>query len=106
MTDDAQAGDRVGLIFAGAPRVPEMVRIAQKAEERGFESVWMAETRITRDAVAPVAAIAQATERIKVGTGIMNVYTRGAGRHRDHLQLRSTRSRRAGSSWASARAPR
>jgi 5,10-methylenetetrahydromethanopterin reductase len=76
VADGAQ--DRVGLIFAGAPRVPEMVRIAQKAEERGFESVWMAETRITRDAVAPVAAIAQATERIKVGTGIMNVYTRGA----------------------------
>ena len=78
MTDGAQATDRVGLIFAGAPRVPEMVRLARKAEERGFESVWMAETRITRDAVAPVAAIAQATERIKVGTGIMNVYTRGA----------------------------
>jgi len=76
VTDGAQ--DRVGLIFAGAPRVPEMVRLAQKAEQRGFESVWMAETRITRDAVAPVAAIAQATERIKVGTGIMNVYTRGA----------------------------
>jgi 5,10-methylenetetrahydromethanopterin reductase len=72
------ASDRVGLIFAGAPRVPEMVRLARRAEERGFESVWMAETRITRDAVAPVAAIAQATERIKVGTGIMNVYTRGA----------------------------
>jgi 5,10-methylenetetrahydromethanopterin reductase len=55
-----------------------MVRLAQRAEKRGFESVWMAETRITRDAFTPVAAMAQATKRIKVGTGIVNVYTRGA----------------------------
>jgi 5,10-methylenetetrahydromethanopterin reductase len=75
---NAVATQRLGLIFAGAPRVPEMVELACRAEDRGFESVWMAETRITRDAVSPVAAIAQATKRIKVGTGIMNVYTRGA----------------------------
>ena len=37
----------------------------------------MAETRITRDAVVPMAAIAGATERIRVGTAIMNVFTRG-----------------------------
>jgi len=68
---------RLGLAFAGAPSVPEMVRLARRAEEQGFESVWMAETRMTRDAIAPVAAMAAATERIKVGTGIVNVYTRG-----------------------------
>ena len=54
-----------------------MVRLAQKAEEGGFESVWVArraspETRSRRS-----AAIAGATERIRVGTGIMNVFTRG-----------------------------
>jgi len=54
-----------------------MVRHARRAEEQGFDSVWMAETRMTRDAIAPVAAMAMATERIKVGTGIVNVYTRG-----------------------------
>jgi 5,10-methylenetetrahydromethanopterin reductase len=68
---------RLGLAFAGAPSVPEMVRLARRAERRGFESVWMAETRMTRDAFTPVAAMAAATERIKLGTGIVNVYTRG-----------------------------
>ena len=68
---------RLGLAFAGAPAVPEMVRLARRAEQQGFDSVWMAETRMTRDAIAPVAAMAAATERIKVGTGIVNVYTRG-----------------------------
>ena len=57
--------------------MPEIVRLARLAEERGFESVWVAETRMTRDAFVPVAAIAAATERIEVGTGIVNVYTRG-----------------------------
>lgn len=67
---------RTGLLFLGAPAVPEMVALAQRAERAGYDSVWVAETRLTRDAVAPVAAIALGTERLKVGTGIVNVYTR------------------------------
>jgi 5,10-methylenetetrahydromethanopterin reductase len=69
-------GDPTGLIFVGAPSVPEMVRLSQRAEERGFESVWVAETRMTRDAFVPLAAIAQETERVRLGTGIVNAYTR------------------------------
>lgn len=69
---------RIGLLFGGAPRVPRMVELAQQAERAGFESVWMAETRMTRDGFTPLAAIASATERIGLGTGIVNVYTRGA----------------------------
>jgi alkanesulfonate monooxygenase SsuD/methylene tetrahydromethanopterin reductase-like flavin-dependent oxidoreductase (luciferase family) len=41
---------RYGLLLAGAPAVPEMVAIAQRAEAAGFESIWVAETRLTRDA--------------------------------------------------------
>lgn len=68
---------RIGLLFGGAPRVPEIVELSRRAEQAGFESVWMAETRMTRDGFTPLAAIASATERIKLGTGIVNVYTRG-----------------------------
>ena len=67
---------RTGLLFLGAPAVPEMVSIAQRAEAAGFESAWVAETRLTRDAMTPAAAIALGTERLRVGTGIVNVYTR------------------------------
>lgn len=67
---------RTGLLFAGAPSVPEMVDASLRAEAAGFESVWIAETRMTRDAFVPAAAIAQATDRIRIGTGIVNVYTR------------------------------
>ena len=68
---------RTGLLFLGAPPVPEMVSLAQRAERAGFESAWVAETRLTRDAITPMAAIASGTERLRVGTGIVNVYTRG-----------------------------
>jgi 5,10-methylenetetrahydromethanopterin reductase len=69
--------NRTGLLFLGAPAVPEMVEIARRAEAAGFESAWVAETRLTRDAITPVAALALATERMRIGTGIVNVYTRG-----------------------------
>lgn len=67
---------RCGLLFAGSPSVAEMVDVSRRAESVGFESVWVAETRLTRDGFVPAAAIAQATEHIRVGTGIVNVYTR------------------------------
>lgn len=68
---------RTGLLFLGAPAVPEMVKLARRAEAAGFESAWVAETRLTRDAITPVAAVALATKRMRIGTGIVNVYTRG-----------------------------
>src|SRR4051794_16392921 len=67
---------RYGLLLAGAPAMPEMVQIARRAEASGFESVWVAETRLTRDAFVPMAAIAEATSTLRVASGIVNTYTR------------------------------
>jgi 5,10-methylenetetrahydromethanopterin reductase len=49
------------------------------AEERGFEAVWQAESRLVREATVPMAAFAATTERIKVGSGVVNNWTRNAG---------------------------
>jgi 5,10-methylenetetrahydromethanopterin reductase len=68
---------RTGLLFVGAPSVPEIVELARRCEARGFDSVWMAETRMTRDSFVPMTAMAMATSRIRVGSGIVNVFTRG-----------------------------
>ena len=73
-----QTIDRIGLGLLGGPVVPRMVDLARLAEQCGFESVWVAETRLTRDGMVPCAAIAMATSKIKIATGIVNVYTRGA----------------------------
>lgn len=68
---------RIGFGLLGIPTAPGMIRIARRAEDLGYESIWVAETRLTRDAITPLAAIAPATQMIKLATGIVNVYTRG-----------------------------
>jgi 5,10-methylenetetrahydromethanopterin reductase len=73
-----QDNQRLGFGLLGAPDVLQMVELVKLAEAHGFESVWVAETRLTRDGIAPCAAIAMATTRLKIATGIVNVYTRGA----------------------------
>jgi 5,10-methylenetetrahydromethanopterin reductase len=49
------------------------------AESRGFEAVWQAESRLVRDAIVPMAAYAAVTEKIKVGSGVINNWTRNIG---------------------------
>ena len=49
------------------------------AESAGFEAVWQAESRLVREATVPMAAFAAVTDRIKVGSGVVNNWTRNAG---------------------------
>ncbi len=71
--------ERVGLIFLDRPSLLEQVELAQYAEQQGFESVWVCETRLVRDAVTPLAAFATKTNRIKLATGVVNNWTRTSG---------------------------
>ncbi len=56
----------------------ESIKLVQYAEARGFEAVWQAETRLARDAVVAMAAYAAATTRIKLGSGVVNIWARNA----------------------------
>lgn len=69
---------RTAIGLPGTPDVPEMMRIARRAEDLGYESVWVAETRFTRDAITTATAVALATERVGIGTAVVNPVTRGA----------------------------
>ncbi|GBC69967.1 F420-dependent glucose-6-phosphate dehydrogenase [archaeon HR01] len=68
---------RLGLYLQDM-HVREMVRYARFGEEKGFESAWVAESRLARDALTPVTAIATVTSRLKVGAGVINTWTRNA----------------------------
>jgi 5,10-methylenetetrahydromethanopterin reductase len=52
---------------------------ARYAEAKGFEAVWQAESRLVRDAIVPMAAYAAVTDRLKVGSGVINNWTRNIG---------------------------
>ena len=49
--------------------IDEMCQLARRAEQAGFESVWVAEF-YDRPATIALAAMAQHTERIGLGSGI------------------------------------
>jgi 5,10-methylenetetrahydromethanopterin reductase len=55
------------------------MRYAQYAESRGFEAVWQAESRLVREATVPMAAYAAVTSRIRVGSGVIPIWTRNVG---------------------------
>ena len=72
-------GDRVALYLQDKHPIRDGMRYAQLAEERGFEAVWQAESRLVREATVPMAAYAAVTERIEVGSGVVNNWTRNVG---------------------------
>jgi 5,10-methylenetetrahydromethanopterin reductase len=71
--------ERVALYLQDAHDLRDGLDIARYAESRGFEAVWQAESRLVRDAIVPMAAYAAVTERIKVGSGVINNWTRNIG---------------------------
>ncbi|MGE5141511.1 MAG: LLM class flavin-dependent oxidoreductase [Rudaea sp.] len=70
---------RTALYLQDKHEIREGMRYAQYAEQRGFEAVWQAESRLVRDAIVPMAAFAAVTSRIKVGSGVLNNWTRNIG---------------------------
>ncbi len=70
---------RVALYLQDAHDLRQGLDDVRYAEARGFEAVWQAESRLVRDAIVPMAAYAAVTERIKVGSGVINNWTRNIG---------------------------
>ena len=68
--------DRVAMYLQDAHPIRDGIEYVRYAEEHGFEAVWQAESRLVRDAIVPMAAFAAATEHIKVGSGVINNWTR------------------------------
>lgn len=67
---------RLGLSISGHRPAPEAVRAARAAEERGFAEVWLTEDYCERGAFAVAGAVAAATERVAIGLGVLNPWTR------------------------------
>ncbi len=71
--------ERVALYLQDAHDLRDGLDYVKYAEQRGFEAVWQAESRLVRDAIVPMAAYAAVTERLKVGSGVINNWTRNIG---------------------------
>lgn len=71
--------ERVALYLQDAHDLRDGLDYSRYAEQCGFEAVWQAESRLVRDAIVPMAAYAAVTERIKIGSGVINNWTRNIG---------------------------
>ena len=71
--------ERVALYLQDAHELRDGLDYVHYAEQKGFEAVWQAESRLVRDAIVPMAAYAAVTERLKIGSGVINNWTRNIG---------------------------
>lgn len=56
--------------------LPDLVRLARQAESLGYDTLWIAEDYFYGGAFTTTTACAAATERIRLGIGVINPYTR------------------------------
>jgi 5,10-methylenetetrahydromethanopterin reductase len=70
----------VALYLQDAHTIREGMEIVGYAEAKGFATVWQADSRLVRDAMIPMSAFAAVTERIAIGSGVVDCWTRNPAR--------------------------
>jgi 5,10-methylenetetrahydromethanopterin reductase len=70
----------VALYLQDAHPIREGMEIVQYAEQRGFDAVWQADSRLVRDCMIPMAAFAAVTDTIKIGSGVVDCWSRNPAR--------------------------
>ena len=68
---------RLGLVlYHGIESGPELKQYGQIAEDAGYESLWVTERYFHEEIFSLLGYLGAATERIKLGVGVTNPYTR------------------------------
>ncbi len=71
---------RLALYLQDAHPIRDAIGYTQYAEQRGFEAVWQADSRLVREAGVPMAAFAATTDTIKVASGVIDIWSRNPAR--------------------------
>ncbi|HLY81696.1 MAG TPA: LLM class flavin-dependent oxidoreductase [Acidimicrobiales bacterium] len=70
----------VALYLQDAHPIREAIEYVRHAEDRGFRAVWQADSRLVRECSVAMAAFAATTDRIQVGSGVVDCWTRNPAR--------------------------
>jgi 5,10-methylenetetrahydromethanopterin reductase len=70
----------VALYLQDAHPIRQGMEIVKYAEARGFDAVWQADSRLVRDCMIPMAAFAAVTDTIKIGSGVVDCWSRNPAR--------------------------
>lgn len=68
--------EKLGVGTDGVTSMSETVELAKAADALGFHSFWLSEGYHSRSAIVRAALIAAATDRIKIGLGILSPHTK------------------------------
>jgi 5,10-methylenetetrahydromethanopterin reductase len=66
----------VGFVLGSSFHPSKLVPVARALEANGFDTVWNSEDYFLTGGVSGAAVVLGATERLKVGTGVLSVYAR------------------------------
>lgn len=69
---------RMALYLQDKHPIPYEIEMVRYAEARGFSEIWQADTRLARDCVVLMSAFLSASSRIRIGSGILPIYSRNA----------------------------
>ncbi len=67
---------RMALYMQDKHPIPYEIEMAQYAEEQGFSEIWQADTRLARDCIVLMSAFLSNTDRLRVGSGVLPIWTR------------------------------
>jgi 5,10-methylenetetrahydromethanopterin reductase len=68
------------LYLQDAHPMGDAIEYVRYAEQRGFAAVWQADSRLVRECTVAMAAFAATSERIKIGSGVVDCWTRNPAR--------------------------
>ena len=67
---------RMALYLQDKHDIRYELEVARYAEQQGFSEIWQADTRLARDCVVMMSALLTQTSRLRVGSGVLPIYTR------------------------------
>src|SRR5581483_5341615 len=67
---------RMALYMQDKHSIRYEIDMVKYAEERGFSEIWQADTRLARDCVVLMSAFAAQTRRLRLGSGVLPIWTR------------------------------
>ena len=67
---------RLALYLQDKHPIAYELDVAEYAEEKGFSEIWQADTRLARDCVVLMSALLTRTKRMRIGSGVLPIWTR------------------------------
>jgi 5,10-methylenetetrahydromethanopterin reductase len=71
-------GSRLAIYMQDKNDIPYELEVARYAEERGFSEIWQGDNRLARDCIVLMSAFLTHTRRLRVGSGVLPIWTRNA----------------------------